>query len=117
MAARLSQAHLVIGRVAAMPSILIPLKIATDDHQRLNARLLTDVAAAEMILEDDVTVGALTAAVADVLADPARLPGMSAAARSVAIPDAAQRLADLAEATAGQSASWEQSAPLARYQP
>ncbi len=110
MATRLSEAHLVIGRagastcaelaVAAMPSILIPLKIATDDHQRLNAKLLTDVAAAEMILEDAVTVDALTTAVAGVLADPSRLPAMSAAARSVAIPDAAQRLADLAEATA-----------------
>ncbi len=111
MATRLSAAHLVIGRagastcaelaVAAMPSILIPLKIATDDHQRLNARLLTDVSAAEMILEDDVTVATMTAAVSGVLADPSRLASMSAAARSVAIPDAAQRLADLAEATAG----------------
>jgi UDP-N-acetylglucosamine--N-acetylmuramyl-(pentapeptide) pyrophosphoryl-undecaprenol N-acetylglucosamine transferase len=110
MAARLSEAHLVIGRagastcaelaVAAMPSILIPLKIATDDHQRLNAKLLTDVSAAKVLLEDQVTVEALAAAVAGVLVDPARLTSMSAAARSVAIPDAAQRLADLAEATA-----------------
>ncbi len=110
MAGRLSEAHLVIGRagastcaelaVAAMPSILIPLKIATDDHQRLNAKLLTDVSAAEMILEDAVTVDALTASVAAILSDPARLAAMSAAARSVAIPDAAQRLADLTEATA-----------------
>ena len=111
MATRLSAAHMVIGRagastcaelaVAAMPSILIPLKIATDDHQRLNAKLLTDVSAAEVILEDHVTVETMAAAVSGVLADPSRLAAMSAAARSVAIPDAAQRLADLAEATAG----------------
>jgi len=111
MATQLSQAHLVIGRagastcaelaVAAMPSILIPLKIATDDHQRLNAKLLSDVSAAEVLLEDDVTVEALSTAVAGVLANPGRLVAMSAAARSVAIPDAARRLADLAEATAG----------------
>jgi len=110
MAQRLSAAHLVIGRagastcaelaVAALPSILIPLKIATDDHQRLNAKALTDVGAAEVILEDDVTVERLATAIAGVLSDPARLPVMSAAARSVAIPDAAQRLADLVEATA-----------------
>lgn len=110
MASRLSAAHLVIGRagastcaelaVAAMPSILIPLKIATDDHQRLNAKLLTDVSAAEVILEDDLTVDSLTDAIRTVLADPARLASMSAAARSVAIPDAARRLADLAEAAA-----------------
>ena len=111
MAGRLSAAHLVVGRagastcaelaVAALPSILIPLKIATDDHQRLNAKALTDVAAAEMILEDDVTVERLTATLLPLLSDPARLAAMSAAARSVAIPDAAERLADLVEATAG----------------
>ena len=110
MAARLSAAHLVIGRagastcaelaVAALPSILIPLKIATDDHQRLNARALADVHAAEVILEDEVTVDRLTAVVAAALSQPGRLAAMSAAARSVAIPDAAQQLADLVEATA-----------------
>jgi len=111
MAARLSAAHLVIGRagastcaelaVAALPSVLIPLKIATDDHQTLNARALTDVGAAVVLAEDAVTVDSLTAALAPLLSEPARLAAMSAAARSVAIPDAAQRLADLVEATAG----------------
>ncbi len=110
MAARLSNAHLVIGRagastcaelaVASMPSVLIPLKIATDDHQRLNAKLLTDVGAAQVILEDALTVDRLRDVVAAILLDPARLPAMSRAARSVAIPDAAQRLADLVETTA-----------------
>jgi UDP-N-acetylglucosamine--N-acetylmuramyl-(pentapeptide) pyrophosphoryl-undecaprenol N-acetylglucosamine transferase len=46
-------------------------------------------------------VDGLTAALNGVLSDPARLAAMSAAARSVAIPDAAERLADLVEATAG----------------
>lgn len=110
MASRLSQAHLVIGRagastcaelaVAALPSVLIPLKIATDDHQTLNARALTDVEAARVIAEDDVTVERLTEVLLPLLSDPAKLALMSAAARSVAIPDAAQRLADLVEATA-----------------
>lgn len=110
MAKRLSAAHLVIGRagastvselaVAALPSILIPLKIATDDHQRLNARLLVDAGAAEVILEDDLTVERLAARVQAMLSDPAALAARSAAARSVAIPDAARRLADLAEQTA-----------------
>lgn len=108
MAARLSQAHLVVGRagastcaelaVAALPSVLIPLKIATDDHQTLNARALTDVGAAVVIPEDEVTVESLTAAIQPLLDDPARLAAMSAAAKSVAIPDAAKRLADLVEA-------------------
>ena len=113
MADRLSRAHLVVGRsgastcaelaVAALPSILIPLKIATDDHQRLNAKALVDAGAAQVILEDDLTVDRLAQALQGVLGDPARLSAMSAAARSVAIPDAAQRLADLVEATAGRA--------------
>ncbi|MFN3352128.1 MAG: undecaprenyldiphospho-muramoylpentapeptide beta-N-acetylglucosaminyltransferase [Brevundimonas sp.] len=110
MAGRLGQAHLVIGRagastcselaVAGRPSILVPLKIATDDHQRLNARLLTDVGAAEVLLEDDLTVERLSRAVETMLSDPARLAARATAARSVAIPDAARRLADLVESHA-----------------
>ena len=110
MADRLSKAHLVIGRagastcselaVAALPSILIPLKIAMDDHQTLNARALSEAGAARVIAEDDLTVTDLTAALTDILSDPVKLAAMSVAARSVAIPDAAARLADLVEAAA-----------------
>ena len=110
MASRLRDAHLVIGRagastcselaVAGLPSILIPLKIATDDHQRFNAAGLVSAGGAEMILEDDVTVERMTRAVEGVLGAPGRLAGMAAGARSQALPDAAVRLADLAEAAA-----------------
>ena len=58
MAQRLAAAHLVIGRagastvceiaVAGRPSILVPLKIALDDDQGQNARLLADAGAAEV---------------------------------------------------------------------
>ena len=115
MAARLSSVHLVIGRagastcselaVAALPSVLIPLKIAMDDHQRFNAGGLVAAGGAAMILEDEASVETLTASLAAVLSDPDRLAAMSAGARSVALPDAAARLADLVEATAGQTAS------------
>lgn len=110
MAGRLGQAHLVIGRagastcselaVAGLPSILVPLKIATDDHQRLNAKALTDAGAAMVILEDDLTVDRLSEAVQAMLDDPVALERRAAAARSVGIPDAANRLADLVEAAA-----------------
>jgi UDP-N-acetylglucosamine--N-acetylmuramyl-(pentapeptide) pyrophosphoryl-undecaprenol N-acetylglucosamine transferase len=110
MAERLSKAHLVIGRagastcselaVASLPSVLIPLKIATDDHQTLNARALKEAGAAEVIGEDDVTVQSLTALLEPLLASPAKLAAMSTAARSVALPEATRSLADLVEATA-----------------
>ena len=110
MAARLSKAHLVIGRsgastcselaVASLPSILIPLKIATDDHQTLNAKALKDAGAALVIAEDDVTVAAMTELIQPLMTDPARLAAMSVAARSVALPQATRSLADLVETTA-----------------
>ncbi len=113
MASRLHAAHLVIGRagastvselaVAGLPSILVPLKIATDDHQRVNAALLAEAGAAWVITEDDLTVDSLVTALQSLLSNPAGLAARAAAARSVAIPDAAKRLADLVEATAASN--------------
>ena len=110
MARRLSQAHLVIGRagastcselaVAGLPSLLIPLKIAMDDHQRFNALSLVEAGGAEMVLEDEVTVERLAASLDAMLSDPACLSAMSAGARSAALPDAASDLADMVEAVA-----------------
>lgn len=107
MAGRLEVAHLVIGRAGAstcselatagLPSILVPLKIAMDDHQRQNARALAEAGGAEVVLEDELTVDVLSARLAALLGDPARLAAMSAGARRAAIPDAAARLADLVE--------------------
>jgi UDP-N-acetylglucosamine--N-acetylmuramyl-(pentapeptide) pyrophosphoryl-undecaprenol N-acetylglucosamine transferase len=110
MAGRLGAAHLVIGRagastvseiaVAGRPSILVPLKIAMDDHQRFNAKLLSDVGAAEVALEDVLTLDVMAKALSTILTSPARLARMAEAAHSVAQPDAAERLADLVEQTA-----------------
>jgi UDP-N-acetylglucosamine--N-acetylmuramyl-(pentapeptide) pyrophosphoryl-undecaprenol N-acetylglucosamine transferase len=110
MASRMRDAHLVVGRagagtvcelaVAGKPSILVPLAIALDDDQGNNARLLVDVGAAEMAREAQLTVDSMASALATLLSDPARLQRMSEAARSVAKPDAAERLADLVEQTA-----------------
>ena len=110
MAGRLRQAHLVIGRagastccelaVAGRPSILVPLKIAADDHQRFNAQLLEEAGGAAVCLEDELTVDAMAGALNALLKDPARLGRMAVGARSVATPDAAEKLADLVERTA-----------------
>ena len=111
MAGRLAAAHLVVGRagastvcelaVAGKPSILVPLKIALDDDQGQNARLLAEAGAAEIAREDQLTVQTMAAALQTLLTDPDRLARMSDAARSVSTPDAAERLADVVEATAG----------------
>ena len=113
MAGRLKEAHLVIGRagastccelaVAGKPSILVPLRLALDDDQGQNARLLADAGAAEIISEDQLTPDVLAAALQRLFEHPAELAKMAAAARSVAAPDAAEKLADLVEATARPS--------------
>jgi UDP-N-acetylglucosamine--N-acetylmuramyl-(pentapeptide) pyrophosphoryl-undecaprenol N-acetylglucosamine transferase len=111
IAARLDTAHLVIGRagastvcelaVAGLPAILVPLAIAADDHQRYNAKLLADVGAAEVISEATLSAEGLAAIIAEMISDPAAMARRAAAARDVAQPDAAERLADLVEKTAG----------------
>ncbi|HEY5107640.1 MAG TPA: undecaprenyldiphospho-muramoylpentapeptide beta-N-acetylglucosaminyltransferase [Caulobacteraceae bacterium] len=110
MAGRLGAAHLVIGRagastvseiaVAGRPSILVPLKVALDDDQGQNARVLVQAGAAVVIEEDTLTAQAMAALLESLLSDPARLSRMADAARGVARPDAAERLADLVESTA-----------------
>jgi UDP-N-acetylglucosamine--N-acetylmuramyl-(pentapeptide) pyrophosphoryl-undecaprenol N-acetylglucosamine transferase len=110
MASRLAAAHLVVGRagagtvcefaVAGKPAILVPLAIALDDDQGQNARLLAEAGGAEVAREHQLTVESLGGALEKLLSNPARLARMAASARAVAIPDAAERLADLVEATA-----------------
>ena len=110
MAPRLGAAHLMIGRagastvceiaVAGRPSILVPLKIALDDDQGQNARLLAEAGAAEVLREDVLTADGLAGLLQRLLEDAARLAQMAAAAKAVAKPDAADRLADVVEKTA-----------------
>lgn len=112
MASRLRDAHLVIGRsgagsvcefaVAGKPAILIPLAIALDDDQGQNARVLAEAGGAEVARESQLSVEAMSGALQKLLTNPDRLARMAAASRSIAKPDAAERLADLVERTAGQ---------------
>ncbi len=109
MAERLHRAHIVIGRagastvcelaVAGKPSILIPLKIAADDHQTYNAEVLKAAKAAIVIREDDVTAEKLCSEIRTLIEGAALLPMRASAAKSVARPDAARLLADLVERT------------------
>ena len=110
VAALLARAHLVIARagastvcelaVAGRPASLIPLSVALDDDQGQNAKVLADAGGAEVALESALTQPGMTAALKTLLSSPARLAKMAAAARRVARPDAAVRLADLVERTA-----------------
>jgi UDP-N-acetylglucosamine--N-acetylmuramyl-(pentapeptide) pyrophosphoryl-undecaprenol N-acetylglucosamine transferase len=107
MEARFAQADLVLSRsgattcaeltAAGKASVLVPFALATDDHQRINARALESAGAAVMVEERDLGGESLARAVLSVLESPQRLEAMERAARSLARPDAAARVADLLE--------------------
>jgi UDP-N-acetylglucosamine--N-acetylmuramyl-(pentapeptide) pyrophosphoryl-undecaprenol N-acetylglucosamine transferase len=81
---------------AGRPAVLIPLPTAADDHQRKNADVLAAAGAAEVIEPSQLTGARLAERIVALLADPARLTAMAAAARQLARPDAAMVIADMA---------------------
>ncbi len=102
VAAEMAASHLVISRAgaltlaelcaAARPAILVPLTIAAG-HQRDNAERLRAAGAAELF--DTGGADELAEILRSLFGDRERLLRMSAAAGSLARPDAASRIADL----------------------
>lgn len=86
-----------IGR----PAILIPYPHATADHQTGNARWLVDAGAAVVLPDAECTAERLRALIDELLGDPPRLARMAEAARTVARPDAAERIAQAVAELAG----------------
>jgi UDP-N-acetylglucosamine--N-acetylmuramyl-(pentapeptide) pyrophosphoryl-undecaprenol N-acetylglucosamine transferase len=78
---------------AGLPSILVPYPHATADHQTANARYMEAAGAAVVVSDDEVDGPRLAREVAALIGSPERMRAMAAAARSVARPDAAQRIA------------------------
>lgn len=85
---------------AGVPSVLVPLPGAPGDHQTRNADALVAAGAAILVPDAECTGERLAAELEPLLADPARLEAMGAAARTLARPNAADHLADLVESTA-----------------
>jgi undecaprenyldiphospho-muramoylpentapeptide beta-N-acetylglucosaminyltransferase len=82
---------------AGLPAVLVPLPGAPSDHQAANARTLAAAGAAVLVDDRACTGERLDAELSLLLAEPSRLAAMGDAARSLARPDAAARLADLVE--------------------
>jgi UDP-N-acetylglucosamine--N-acetylmuramyl-(pentapeptide) pyrophosphoryl-undecaprenol N-acetylglucosamine transferase len=114
MPAKLADAHLVIARAGAStiaelttagrPAILIPLPIATDDHQTANASEMERAGGARMIPQPQFTAQTLARQIEALAADPEALANAAARALLVGRPRAAQDLADLVERVANRSA-------------
>jgi undecaprenyldiphospho-muramoylpentapeptide beta-N-acetylglucosaminyltransferase len=88
--------------VVGVPAVLVPLPIATRDHQTANAGPLVRAGAAVLVPDDELDVDRLVDEV-ERLVDHGRgggLVAMGEAARSVGRPDAAAAVADLVERSA-----------------
>src|SRR5205085_769366 len=85
---------------AGRPMLLVPFPHAAADHQTANARALADAGAAEWVRESDLDAQRLARRVREAIADPEPLVRMARRARELARPDAAARVADLAEEVA-----------------
>jgi UDP-N-acetylglucosamine--N-acetylmuramyl-(pentapeptide) pyrophosphoryl-undecaprenol N-acetylglucosamine transferase len=80
---------------AGLPSILVPFPHAVDDHQTCNARWLLDAGAAVLMPQALLNKNSLQQLLGEFMADNKRLLEMAQSARSLAIPDAATRIADV----------------------
>ncbi|MGN6374372.1 MAG: undecaprenyldiphospho-muramoylpentapeptide beta-N-acetylglucosaminyltransferase [Sphingomonas sp.] len=110
MPEHLAWAHLVIARAGAStiaeltaagrPAILVPLPIATDDHQTANAREITEAGGARTIPQKAFTPKELAKQMQKLGLDPQALQNAAARAKSCGRPDATRDLADLVEGLA-----------------
>lgn len=111
MASRLADAHLFIGRAGAStiaeitavgrPAILVPLPIATDDHQAANARELVKAGGARSIRQLSFTAKELAKQIQAMAQHPETLANAAHAAWNCGRPSAARDLADLLEMFGG----------------
>ena len=115
MAEAYAWADLVVCRAGALTlaelcavgvgSVLVPFPQAVDDHQTRNAEYLVERGAAVLLKQDDALATRLREVLAELARDPARRFAMADAARALARPDAAQRVADAVLATIRKEAA------------
>ncbi len=110
MARQFAAADLILARsgastvaelaAAGKPSVLVPFPQATDDHQLRNAEVMAGAGAALLIPESEMSPELLLEELSGLLSDPERLASMGRQAKTLAYPDAAQRIAAMAAALA-----------------
>ncbi len=126
--ARLAKAQLVIARAGAStvaeltsagrPAILVPYPSAADDHQSANARAIELAGGGWTMPQPTFTPDALARRMESFLVAPPRLIDAAMKARSIGVPEAATRLADLVErrmpANGGRGTNRALGGPIAR---
>jgi UDP-N-acetylglucosamine--N-acetylmuramyl-(pentapeptide) pyrophosphoryl-undecaprenol N-acetylglucosamine transferase len=111
LADSLAACDLVLARAGASvfelaaggrPAILVPYPYATGRHQHANAEWMASAGGAVVIEDADLTGELVWDRASALLADAERLATMSAASASLAMPDAAERVAAEVLATIGE---------------
>jgi UDP-N-acetylglucosamine--N-acetylmuramyl-(pentapeptide) pyrophosphoryl-undecaprenol N-acetylglucosamine transferase len=85
-------------QAAGLGALLIPLPVATDDHQTKNAETMVHIGAGRVLQERDMTAEILSACIAELTADRERMRRMAMAARGARVTDAALQVASLCAA-------------------
>jgi len=82
-----------------VPSLLVPYPFAADDHQTRNAEVFANAGAALLLPESGLNAEVLADAARSILQDGRKAAEMRRAAGSLAVRDAAQKIATLIEKT------------------
>lgn len=85
--------------IAGHPSILVPYPYAADDHQTRNAEVFASAGASLLIQEHDLDAEKLAVLASSILQDLPTYKRMAKAARTLAVPDAADRVCAAIEDT------------------
>ncbi len=101
---RLADAHGVISRSGASsvaellalgrPALLVPFRLAADDHQRANAEAVAAAGAGRVVGERELDAATLADQITSWVEQPEQLAAMAAKAYALGRPDAVQALAD-----------------------
>jgi UDP-N-acetylglucosamine--N-acetylmuramyl-(pentapeptide) pyrophosphoryl-undecaprenol N-acetylglucosamine transferase len=104
---RLARAYLVISRsgassvaellVLGRPSLLVPYRLAADDHQRANAEAVVQAGAGWLMEEAALDAEGLASKLGACLDQPQELADMAVRAHALGRPDAVRALADAVE--------------------
>jgi UDP-N-acetylglucosamine--N-acetylmuramyl-(pentapeptide) pyrophosphoryl-undecaprenol N-acetylglucosamine transferase len=81
-------------QAAGLGALLVPLPVATDDHQTKNAETMVHIGAGSVLQERDLTAESLSARIADLTADRDAMRRMATAARRARVIDAAEQVAE-----------------------
>ena len=105
VAVRLAAAHLVISRsgassvaelmIVGRPAILVPLPIATDNHQYFNAQAIEESGAGWVVTQQAFTPESLAAKIETLMQTPQRLSEAAAKMHALAQGNAAEKMAEL----------------------